>query len=124
MKMDHLVFLDDNWNEIEELISGKKSMIIQGFDELKTPQWTVAEGDVIYLAYNSYKDEIKARGVADTVVLSPPLTREESFEIIIRNQTRLMLPDDQFYKWAGKRYLILVGIKDIETFESEKPENG
>ena len=39
---------------------------------------------------------------------------EESFETIIRNQDKLQLPDNQFERWAGKRYLVLIGLNDIE----------
>ncbi len=117
--MDHLIFLEETWNEIESLINGTKSMIIQGFDEINVPHWTFTEGDVIYFANDGGNNEIKARGIAELVIFSHPLSREESFEMIIKNQERLMLPDDQFYKLAGKRYLILAGIKDIKPVECE-----
>jgi len=42
---------------------------------------------------------------------------EESFETIIRNQDKLQLPDNQFDRLAGKKYLVLIGISDIEEIE-------
>jgi hypothetical protein len=42
------------------------------------------------------------------------LTEEESYGIIIRNQDRLQLPDNQFESIAGKRYLVLIGLANIE----------
>ena len=113
--MDHLIFLEEAWKEIEALVSGIKTMIIQGFDEINVPHRIITEGDVLYFAYNNGKDEIRARGVVDYVSYSHRLSTEESYEMIIRNQGRLMLPDELFYKWAGKKYLVLIGLKNIEA---------
>jgi len=38
--------------------------------------------------------------------------------MIIRNQDKLRLPDDLFYKRAGKRYLVLIGLRDVEEVQS------
>lgn len=117
--MDHLIFLEETWKEIEALLSGNKKMIIQGFDETKEPHWEIAMGDMLYFAYNGGKNDIRARAVADDVFHSQRLSREESYELIIRNQDKLMLPDDLFYRWAGKKYILLVGLTNIEPFETE-----
>jgi hypothetical protein len=117
--MDHLIFLEGAWKEIEELLNGTKTMIIQGFDEINEPHWEIAKGDMLYFAYNGGKNEIRARAVADTVFHSGRLSREESYELIIRNQESLMLPDDLFYRWAGKKHLLLIGLSNIELFETE-----
>ena len=42
---------------------------------------------------------------------------EASFETIIRNQDKLQLPDEQFERMAGKKYLVLIGIEEIEVIE-------
>ena len=116
--MDHLIFLEETWKEIEELLSGNKTMIIQGFDETNEPHWEIAKGDMLFFAYNGGKNEIRARAVAGSVFHSRRLTREESYELIIRNQDKLMLPDDLFYRWAGKKHLLLIGLSNIEPFET------
>jgi hypothetical protein len=117
--MDHLIFLEETWKEIEEILSGLKTMIIQGFDETDEPHWEIAEGDMLYFAYNGGNKEIRARAVAEDVFQSRRLSREESYELIIRNQEKLMLPDDLFYRWAGKKFLLLIGLSNIEPFETE-----
>lgn len=117
--MDHMIFLEEAWKEIEELLNGNKTMIIQGFDEINEPHWEISKGDMLYFAYNGGKNEIRARAVADNVFYSGRLSREESFELIIRSQEKLMLPDDLFYRWAGKKYLMLIGLINIEPFETE-----
>lgn len=112
--MDHIVTLDSGAKEIENLIKGTKTMIIYGSDENCMPYGMVKEGDILYFINSDSQAEVKAKGVVSSVDNSCKLSVEESFEIIIRNQHKLALPDDMFYKWAGKKYLILIGISDVE----------
>lgn len=118
--MDHLVILEECWKEIEALVKGEKTMIIEGGDIREMQLKAISESDILYFAYNDSPDEIRARGMVTSVYATSCLTREESFDIIIRNQDKLMLPDDLFYTWAGKKFLILISLKDIETVESGK----
>ncbi len=63
------------------------------------------------------RGEVRARGTVSSVFNSEKLTVEESFETIIRNQDKLQLPDKQFERWAGKKYLVLIEIGDIQEIE-------
>ena len=126
--MDHVVYLDARAKELENLIKGNKSMIIRGDYGGKLPYGRVKEGDILYFINNNGDEEVKARGVVTYVFNSEKLSLEESFVTIIRNQDKLQLPDRQFAKWAGKQYLVLVGIDDIEavkpfTIDKSKFEN-
>ncbi|MBI5008564.1 MAG: hypothetical protein HZB98_02705 [Bacteroidia bacterium] len=112
--MDHLVFLDAKYNEIENLLLGFKTMIIRGAQSLKIPYGRVNEGDTLYFVNSKCEGEISARGKVSSVFCSGMLTVEESFETIIRNQEKLQLSDNQFEKIAGSRYLLLVGVENIE----------
>lgn len=117
MTMDHVVYLDSKSDELENLIKGNKSMIIRGATGRKLPHGRVKEGDILYFVKNNGEGEVKARGVVSTVFNSDKLSVEESFETIIRNQDKLQLPDKQFTKIAGKRYLVLIGLNDIKEVE-------
>jgi hypothetical protein len=92
-------------------------MIIRGAAGRKIPHGRVNEGDVLYFIRNNGEGAVKARGVVSSVLSSEPLSVEESFETIIKNQDKLQLPDKQFDKLAGKRYLVLVGLNQIEEVE-------
>jgi hypothetical protein len=61
--------------------------------------------------------EVKARGIVSSVHNSDRLSVEASFETIIRNQDKLQLPDKQFERLAGKKYLVLIGIEAIELIK-------
>ncbi|HUX57487.1 MAG TPA: hypothetical protein VMV77_10965 [Bacteroidales bacterium] len=115
--MDHIVCLDTKTKELENLVNGNKSMIIRGAAGRKLPHGRVNEGDVLYFINNNGDGEVKARGVVSSVLNSDQLSVEESFETIIRHQDKLQLPDKQFEKLAGKRYLVLIGLNDIEEIE-------
>ncbi len=115
--MDHIVFLEAKYNELENLVGGNKSMIIRGAAGRKIPHGRVHEGDILYFINNNGEGEVKARGVVTSVFNSDKLSVEESFETIIRNQNKLQLPDKQFNRWAGKRYLVLIGLDRIERVE-------
>jgi hypothetical protein len=105
--MDHVVCFDAGAGELENLVNGNKSMIIRGSDIIDLPYGSVNEGDILYFISS----------VVSYVYNSEKLSVEESFETIIRNQDKLQLPDKQFEKLAGKKYLVLVGINDIEEIE-------
>jgi hypothetical protein len=115
--MDHIVCLDAGAKELENLINGQKSMILRGADIIKVPHGSVKQGDVLYFIKCSYEKEVMARGVVTCVFNSGKLSVEESFETIIRNQDRLQLPDRQFESFAGKKYLVLIGLDKIESIE-------
>lgn len=115
--MDHLVYLDAKAKELDNLIKGNKSMIIRGAAGRKLPHGRVSEGDILYFINNNGEAEVKARGVVSSVYNSEKLSVEESFETVIKNQDKLQLPDRQFQRWAGKRYLVLVGLQDIEPVD-------
>jgi hypothetical protein len=115
--MDHVVYLDSRAKELENLVQGNKSMIIRGAAGRKLPHGRVTEGDVLYFINNNGDGEVKARGVVSSVLNSEKLSVEESFETIIKHQDKLQLPDKQFERWAGKRYLVLISLDDIEEIK-------
>jgi hypothetical protein len=109
--------------EMENLVNGIKSMIIRGAKEYNIPQGRVNEGDVLYFVNNNGESEVRARGVVCYVLNCEKLTVEESFETIIRHQDRLQLPDEQFDKVAGKSYLVLIGLTEVEEVKPFRIDN-
>jgi hypothetical protein len=112
--MDHIVYLNTKAGELKNLIAGNKSMIIRAAEGRRLPYGRVSRGDTLFFINNNGEGKIKAKGIVSSVLNSGKLTIEESFETIIRNQDRLQLPDDQFERIAGKRYLVIIGVSDIQ----------
>jgi hypothetical protein len=112
--MDHIVYLDSEAGEIDNLLLGNKTMIIRGSSVRKLPHGKVSAGDTLYLVNDNSDGEIRARAAVSMVFCSGMLTVEESFELIIKHQDKLQLPDNQFESIAGKEYLVLIGLENIE----------
>ena len=66
--MDHVVYLDTKTGEMAELLSGEKSMIIQGAVGRRMPCGKVGTGDVLYFINNNGEGIVRARGKATNVV--------------------------------------------------------
>ncbi len=75
------------------------------------------EGDILYLIENNADGLIKAKATVKSVFNSEKMTEEESKALVNENQPKLMLTDAQMKRWAGKRYLVLIEIKDVDIVE-------
>jgi hypothetical protein len=113
-KMDHVVYLDTKANELEKLINGSKSMIIRGATGRKLPYGRVNEGDILFFINNNSEGVVKAKAIVGSVFNSNKMSTEESVTLVEKHQDKLNLSESQFKKWAGKRYIVLIGLKKIE----------
>lgn len=112
--MDHIVYVDAKSNELENLISKKKIMIIRGATGRKLPYDRVFTNDILYFVENNGNGNIKAKAIVKSVINSEKLSPNESIDLVKKYQNKLQLTDKQFQKWAGKRYLVLIDISDFE----------
>jgi len=112
--MDHVVYLDHKAKELENIISGKKKMIIRGAAGRKMPYGRVFEGDILYLIENNGDGLIRAKAEVASVFNSEKMEEPESVALVEENQPKLMLSNAQTKRWAGKRYLVLIEIKEAE----------
>jgi hypothetical protein len=124
--MEHLAYCDAKAKELNNLLSGKKSMLIRGAAGRKLPYKRVEKNEKVYLIENNGDGLIKAMGVVSKVYNSDKLTREESAELIEENQKKLQLTPSQKKRWSGKRYLCLIELKNIvevEPFTYKREKN-
>lgn len=120
VKMDHVVYLDSKANELQKLIDGTKSMIIRGATGRKLPYGRVNPGDVLYFINNDAELTVKCRAIVKSVENSEKMSPDESVEMIQANMEKLNLSDEQTRRWSGKRYLVLIAIKDFEEISPFK----
>jgi len=113
--MDHVVYLDAQAKELESLLRGKKTMIVRGATGRKLPFGRVVVDDVLYFINNNAEGEIKAKGIVISVLNSEKMSKQESIDLVKKNQEKLQLTDKQFQRWAGKRYIVLIEVKNVET---------
>jgi len=125
--MDHIVYLDAKANELENLIIGKKTMIIRGATGRKLPYGRVKIKDILYFINNNAEGLVKAKAEVSNVFNSEKMDKEESIKLVKDNQDKLQLTDKQFQKWAGKRYIVLIEVNNVEAikpFEIDKSNYG
>jgi len=125
--MDHVVYLDAKAKELEILLSGKKTMIIRGATGRKLPYGRVNSGDVLYFINNNAEGVVKAKTKTKRVINSDRLSKEESVALVEKYQDKLQLTTRQFKRWAGKRYIVLIEVEDIEPlapFPIDKSDYG
>lgn len=118
--MDHVVYLDAKAKELQNLINGNKSMIIRGAAGRKMPYGRVSKDDVLYFIENKGDGLVKGKAWVDSVYNSSKLDQDESMVIVDKNQDKLCLDAGLKRRFAGKRYLILIGIKDFTSLEPFK----
>lgn len=116
--MDNIVYLDYKAKELDNLISGKKTMIIRGATGRKLPYGRVFKGDVLYFIENKGDGLVKAKAKVKDVFNSEQLTKTESEELVKQNQNKLLLDSGLIKRFSGKRYIVLI---TIESFQKMDP---
>lgn len=125
--MDHVVYLDFKAKELENIENGKKKMIIRGAMGRKLPYGRVSKDDILYFIENKGDGLIKGKAVVDNVFNSEKLTKEQSIELVEQFQDRLRLNPELIARFSGKRYLVLITIKEfkkIEPFQIDRSHYG
>ena len=125
--MDHVVYLDAQAKELENLLSKQKTMIIRGATGRKIPHGRVDAGDVLYFINNNAEGMVRAKAKVKNAFHSEKMTEDESRALVEKNQTKLRLTDKQIKRWAGKRYIVLIEVaevKEIPPFAIDKSDYG
>jgi hypothetical protein len=115
--MDHVVYTDAKEKELTALLAGTKTMIIRGATGRKLPYGRVKSGDTLYFINNNGEGKVKAKATVTDVYNSEKLSEDESISLVEQNQDKLQLTAKQFKRWAGKRYLVLIQVGNIEAIE-------
>jgi hypothetical protein len=113
--MDHVVYLDANAKELELLLSGEKTMLIRGATGRKLPYGRVNPNDRLFFINNNAEGLVRAAAKVESVLNSDKLSEAESAQLVDRYQEKLCLTKKQSERWAGKRYLVLIEIRDAEN---------
>ena len=115
--MDHVVYLDAKAKEYETLFTGEKSMLIRGAAGRKMPYGRVKVNDVLYFLNNNAEGVIKARVTVKSVINSEKMSKNESAALVEAHQGKLRLTTQQYKRWAGKRYLVLIEVDEVEQLK-------
>lgn len=113
--MVHLVYCDDKEKELEQILSGTKTMIVRGASGRKIPHSRVFEGESLYLMKKGTR-KISAKAKVKSVQNYVKLTEKEIEDTLEKNQSKLNLSSKQKERWH-KKCLCLVEIMDIEEIK-------
>ena len=115
--MDHVVYLDAKAKELAQILNGTKTMIIRGATGRKMPYGRVNQGDMLYLIENDGSGLVRARAKVVSEFNSEKMTPAQSIALVEQNQDKLRLTAAQIKRWAGKRYLVLIEINEVEALD-------
>lgn len=115
--MEHIAYCDAKAKELASLLNGTKTMLIRGAAGRKLPYGKVFAGETVYLLENDGSGMIKAKGLVSNVFNSDKLSPEQAAELVSANMDKLQLTKAQVERWAGKRYLCLIGLENVEPVE-------
>jgi len=118
--MDHVVYLDYKAKELDNLKSGTKTMLIRGAMGRKLPYGRVNVSDMLYFIENKGDGMIKAKAIVEQVIHSDQLTKEESVAMVEQHQSKLLLNAGLLKRFSGKRYLVLITLRNFEVLEPFK----
>ena len=111
--MQHVVYTEAKAGELEQLISGEKTMIVRSASDKRVPYEKVEVGETLYFLRNNGEGLIRAKATVSSVFFSEKQTKVNSIELINSHQDQLQLTDDQLKRWGGKRYVVLVGVEKV-----------
>jgi hypothetical protein len=60
---------------------------------------------------------VRAKGYVTDVCNSNKMSAEESVLFVKRHQDKLRLTEKQLSRWAGKRYIVLIQVGNVEAIE-------
>jgi len=112
--MDHVVYLDAKAEELRKILAGYKTMLIRGAAGRKMPYGRVNQNDALFLLENDGSGLIRVRAEVNFVLNSDKMDQEQSAKLIADYEDQLQLTEVQRKRWSGKRYLVLIGLTDIE----------
>ena len=114
-KAEHLVYLNSKAKELEKLLNKEKTMIIRGAAGKKCPLGGRAKvNDNIYFVETGGDMTVMYKGIISQVIESEKMTQDESIEFIKKYEKELNLTKDQYDRWAGKKFLAVYEISNLE----------
>lgn len=115
---EHLVYLNAKAKELEKLLNQEKTMIIRGAAGRKVPLGGRAKiDDKVYFVETGGDLLVNYRGVIKNVIETEKMTKEESIAFVDQYAKELNLSKDQYKRWAGKKFLALYEITDLEKIQ-------
>lgn len=92
-------------------------MIVRGATGRKLPYGRVEPGDCLFFIVNNGDGIVRASATVGDVFNSEKLTEEQSAALLRNNQSKLNLTPEQVKRWSGKRYLVLIEVRQAQAID-------
>lgn len=115
--MDHIVYVDRQAKELMKLLAGDQTMIVRGASGRKLPCSHIQANDRLFFVQDNGAGMVTARCVVNDVLNSDDLTQAQSTALLAANQSKLKLKPQQINHWSGKRFFVLIELKEIRLIE-------
>lgn len=112
----HSVTLRKSTNDYERILSGKKTMLIDGSSMNRMPFGKIIEGDTIHFS-NRGSSQVILKARIKTVVNYEYFDEEETLRVLLSYQDVLQLTAKDIKKYASKLYLTFVEIDEVEAVD-------
>lgn len=118
--MEHLVCLNQDYDSLDSILSGKKVMIVSAGYGKKFPYGRVRIGDTLFFTEKNSEGQIKAKAVINNILCTEKVSPEEAAVILIGNKEKLNLNPLGFQRLIGKKYLVLIEFANIQPIDPVK----
>ena len=95
-------------------------MIIRGAMGRKFPYGKLQKDEVLYFIENKGDGMVKAKAIVADVYNSEQLSKEESIQLVEKYLDKLLLDSGMLKRFSGKRYIVLITLKDFQELEAFK----
>lgn len=118
--LEHIVCLNQEYDSLEDILTGKKVMIVIGSYGKKFPYGQIHVGDMVFLTETNNGGLITARAVICNILCTHKVSTEEAAVILVGNKDKLNLSAQSFQKLIGKKYLVFIEFSNVECIEPVK----
>lgn len=115
--LEHLICLEKEYDSLEDILAGKKVMIVLASYGKKFPYGRVHIGDTVYFTEKDNYGLINSKAVICNMLCLENVSKEEAAVILVANKHKLNLTASGFNKLIGKKYMLFIEFASIELIE-------
>jgi len=106
--MNHIVILEASTGELEKILSGTKTMVVNEFDPARNTSPTISPGDSLYFLRDEDDCTLRVKATVVRVLVYTNREDEDLSQILKEMQPRLQLTEDQYNHWSSKRAIVTI----------------
>lgn len=113
--MEHIVYTDKHKDELENIVSGKQTMIIRSNQSRRVPHSRVFKGETLYFTKKG-SNEIKYTAEVKEVYNYNKVLNSQIDDIILKNKEQLMLEDNELDKYK-KKCICIIEFENVKAVD-------